>query len=245
MARKYDHDPNKWPLHTDDEVTLLSRRENLYDAARRWGGSVEEWARYVNVSTRTIKRWLENPGSMPAESLDRTCELFGVSRDFLVDGYVFWGDAWVGSHWVPTSSEKDRMDAETMHGAYERLNEDNQRLVTSIVVKLLAAQRAEKSIAKAQEAHEQFVLRAMRGEISYEEWGHIYYDMFEADKAAEQELEEYERDFALSDARRYTDEAKRLFEQHQDKLRAEQKAIADGIDKLLDCDGSSQDATCG
>lgn len=230
--RTNDRDPQKQPLSTEDKVTQLFRREHLYKAATRWGGSIEEWARETGVTDRTIRRWLKDPGCMDAESVDRTCALFGVSLEYLQSGGVHYRGLWSVSPWGrPTSAERDRMDACTLVEAYAQLDAADQRLVTSIVVGMLDKKHVREWYVSDTERYQRIILGLIDGNVSDDDmwWfrGEVHDPSDGIDLSLEERLE-LEQD-AIDEAKRALEGAKLNFEEQQRQIKrrdAEARRVA-------------------
>lgn len=147
--RAYRRDTERYPLFTEDEEQKLRHLENLYRALISWGGTNEEWARAVGKDQRTINRWLKDPSAMDAESFSETALLLRVSEDYLLNGshHLRPSCADADSSNAPTIAETDLYAASDVGLAYCELNEENQRIVTSLIMRLLKAEESERELA--------------------------------------------------------------------------------------------------
>lgn len=207
--RSNSHDLEKFPLATDDEYERLHHSESLLEALYQWGGSDAVWADYLGVSERTVRRWIDDPSGMNSEALDKTCALTGVSRGSLIDGHVTYRGVWSPSTWWrPSAAEKDRYDEDTMKKAYAQLDKEDQRLVTQFVEKLLVAKRDARALESGDEWTNDLIIRAYKGEVSDEEWEHIYFERFEAELIADEQADEWLQTQAIPETRQRIAELK-------------------------------------
>ena len=219
--RSNRHDIEKFPLETNEEYEQLLHSCSLIEALYKWGGSDAEWAKYVGVVERTVRRWIDDPSRMNVEALDRTCALTGVSPDYLLDGHLsFWGSL-QRMPWEPTAAEKDRYDVDTMREAYSRLDEEDQRTVTRLVEKLIAGSVAMRTSEITVDLIDDLVDRAYHGEVTDDEWEQRYHNIFVAEEAQEeQEPSGLENDAIPELKQRITE----LKEARKAKLRRARKA---------------------
>lgn len=224
--RSYQHNRANYPLAADSELEQVRRSVNLYSAATKWGGTVEEWAHHVGKSERTVRRWLKDPSTMDAESVSKTCKLFNVSLHYLRNGaIVFDGLSKASPLWRPTSAEKGRYDADSMAKAYSRLDESEQRAVTAIVERMLIAHRLTAQLA----GKDVLLKRVLTEEISEEELDSIYYGEMLAEEIAEEQALDYEQYQALDDARDELERVKAAFSRAQ-RSSKQQGDAAQGAD---------------
>lgn len=164
-----DLSPELYPLWTEDETLRIRRLTNLYTALTYWGGSIDEWAESVGVSKSRVKDWLSGKHNMRAENVDKTCELFGVSRDYLLGEAIAYYGLLPHPTSEPTMAERDRMDSDSIKRGYEKLDEEGQRIVTSIVVKLLNSEHTIRYQAMDERFYKQIILGYMYGDGPTEE----------------------------------------------------------------------------
>ena len=147
-------DLKKWPTFSDenrplkpDEVpgmappkvvlTLISNRlRSLYREAKQSDGiNYSDWAQRCGKKDRqTPKRWIDNPATMNADDVENTCELFGVTVEYLRGGTSWKGTT--GKIW----------DGEQVQALYDSFSDRHKELVTSVVRECLMTEWAYKNM---------------------------------------------------------------------------------------------------
>ena len=109
---------------------------NLRDTFEQSGKSKAAWYTYCGVSDHeAVNRWLEHPENMKAKHVYKTCELFGVSIDYLRGRTAF------------KRANVDVWDVELVKHAYRSLNDHHKRLITDILREFVSCERGQRAIA--------------------------------------------------------------------------------------------------
>lgn len=144
----------KWPTFSDekhplkpDEVpgmapprvvlTLISNRlRSLYREAKQSDGiNYSDWAQRCGKKDRqTPKRWIDNPATMNADDVENTCELFGVTLE-----YLRGATSWKGT--------TDKIwDGEQVRALYESFNDRHKELITSVIQECVLVEWAQSTM---------------------------------------------------------------------------------------------------
>lgn len=211
-ARKNSHDVAMYPMYTNDELQRLNYTENFYRALIEWGGTNEQWAQAVGKSTRTINRWLDNPTVIDADSLAKTCDLFGCSSmDYLLHGsYYLMGGRLPHLGNEPTRAERDRLEPDGIAKVYARLSKDDQRMVTALVNRLDRAEGEERFVTTLETQHREFVKQVVQGKLTDRDIEALENRLWEEEHIDEILREQYEdsMESVISDAQMRVDDLK-------------------------------------
>ena len=205
MARNYKRNPEEYPLANKEGNERLRIHRALLLARKRWGGSDAQWAKVVGRSTKTVQRWADGKhNGITSDALDATCSLFGVSREYLVNG----GVAYKGFRfptWNPTAGEHDRFDQDRLVNAYSNLDENDQRTVTRVIQGLLLARIMTDFYQEEEALYDTIVARVRNGELTRDDIVHVFggvdnemlIDAFYRSYVKEHDTEARERDLLL------------------------------------------------
>lgn len=146
--------PGEWPTFSDEKHPLKpddapgmasskfvlgvisNRLRSLYDQAHDNDGiNYRDWAdRCGKKDRQTPTGWIDNPATMNADTVKNTCELFGVTLEYL-RGETSW-----------KGTTEKIWDGEQILALYERFNDGHKELITSVVKECLIVELAHESM---------------------------------------------------------------------------------------------------
>ena len=108
--------------------------EEAYQAWKACGGKYETWAKACGRGRNYPSKWIEDPSTMTAEEVRKTCELFGCTLDYLQGKSTRFD-----GHADSPMTQKD------LTSMYSHLNMEQKQVITNLILQFMASNAAMRS----------------------------------------------------------------------------------------------------